>query len=367
MKHPILTGATAAAATAAAVMLFASPAIAATTTSSANPAPSTAAATCDRTAWPSDVQGTPSFKAGDATGDYLWHNATGFHLRVTHPGHQRVVFTGEITSSSAMSVTPFKLEKGDIARLSANHKTLVFVFSDYGYVDGVNFTMRTGKSVEAVPVLAAIGVTDDGTKLVAGLQSGDKESATNWREFFRDLKSRGLDGSLVKLGIMDGLSGLEKVFKEEFSNAKVQRCQVHVARNVLAKVPHKLKQPIADDLRSIFYASSKEKAETFYKGFVERWDKEVPSAVKSLRQSIDSCLTFFSFPEEEWISLRTTNVIERLNKEFKRRTKSMEIVAGEDACYRLLAFISLKMELGWRIMKVGKVRPHLPLYQIYTK
>ena len=237
----------------------------------------------------------------------------------------------------------------------------------YLYVDGVNFTMRTGKSIEAVPVLAAIGVTDDGTKLVAGLQSGDKESATNWREFFRDLKSRGIDGSLVKLGIMDGLSGLEKVFKEEFSNAKVQRCQVHVARNVLAKVPHKLKQPIADDLRSIFYASSKEKAETFYKGFVERWDKEVPSAVKSLRQSIDSCLTFFSFPEEEWISLRTTNVIERLNKEFKRRTKSMEIVAGEDACYRLLAFISLKMELGWRIMKVGKVRPHLPLYQIYTK
>ncbi len=94
----------------------------------------------------------------------------------------------------------------------------------YLYVDGVNFTMRTGKNVEAVPVLAAIGVTDDGTKLVVGLQSGDKESATNWREFFRDLKSRGLDGSLVQLGMMDGLSGLEKVFKEEFSNAKVQRC-----------------------------------------------------------------------------------------------------------------------------------------------
>jgi len=90
----------------------------------------------------------------------------------------------------------------------------------YLYVDGVNFTMRTGKSIEAVPVLAAIGVTDDGTKLVAGLQSGDKESATNWREFFRDLKSRGLDGSLVQLGIMDGLSGLEKVFKEEFSNSR---------------------------------------------------------------------------------------------------------------------------------------------------
>ena len=237
----------------------------------------------------------------------------------------------------------------------------------YIFVDGVIFKMRMKWSVENVPVLAAIGVTEDGTKLVLGLQSGDKESATNWREFFRDLKSRGLDGSSVRLGIMDGLSGLEKVFEEEFPNAKVQRCQVHVARNVLAKVPHKLKKEVADELRSIFYASSKEKADEFYKRFYEKWTDEIPSAVKSLSQSIDSCLTFFKFPEEEWISLRTTNIIERLNKEFKRRTKSMEIVAGENACYRLLAFISLKMELTWRSNPIGKVRPNLPLYQIYTK
>jgi putative transposase len=237
----------------------------------------------------------------------------------------------------------------------------------YIFVDGVIFKMRLKYSVENVPVLAAIGVTANGTKLVLGLQSGDKESATNWREFFKDLKSRGLDGTLVQLGIMDGLSGLEKVFEEEFPNAKVQRCQVHVARNVLAKVPHKLKKEVADDLRSIFYASSKEKTDEFYRRFYEKWNKEIPSAVKSLSQSIDACLTFFKFPEEEWISLRTSNIIERLNKEFRRRTKSMEIVAGEDACYRLLAFISLKMELSWRSNPIGKVRPNLPLYQIYTK
>ncbi len=237
----------------------------------------------------------------------------------------------------------------------------------YLYVDGVTFSMRVGRSIERIPVLVAIGVTEDGAKLIVGLQSGDKESATSWREFFCDLKRRGLDGSRIQLGIMDGLTGLETVFGEEFPNAKVQRCQVHVARNVLAKVPHKLKGAVADDLRSIFYASSKVKAEEFYKAFQDKWHKEIPSAVKSLSSSITSCLTFFSFPSEEWISLRTTNVIERLNKEFRRRTKSMEIVAGEDACYRLLAFISLKMELSWRTTKVGKVRPNLPLYQIYTK
>ena len=237
----------------------------------------------------------------------------------------------------------------------------------YIFVDGVIFKMRLEGSVEKVPVLVAIGVTEGGVKLVLGLQSGDKESATSWREFFRDLKSRGLDGSSVTLGIMDGLSGLEKVFEEEFANSKVQRCQVHVARNVLAKVPHKTKKEVADNLRSIFYASSKKKADEFYKTFNEKWEKELPSAVKSLRQSIDACLTFFKFPEKEWISLRTTNIVERLNKEFKRRTKPMEIVAGENACYRLLAFISLKMELSWRSNPIGKVRPNLPLYQIHTK
>jgi putative transposase len=230
----------------------------------------------------------------------------------------------------------------------------------YMFIDGVCFDMRIGKSIESVPVLAAIGVKKTGEKLVLGLQAGDKESASSWREFFKDLKNRCLDFQDITLGIMDGLPGLERVFKEEFTNAEVQRCQVHVARNVLAKVPKKFKKAVADDLRSIFYASSKKKAGEFFDQFTDRWEKDLPSAVKCLDTSIDACLTFFNFPEEEWISLRTTNIIERLNKEFKRRTKSMEIVAGERACYTLLTFICLKMELHWRSSPIGKVRNNLP-------
>jgi putative transposase len=233
----------------------------------------------------------------------------------------------------------------------------------YVFLDGVNFDMRIGKTVEKVPVLVAIGVTETNLKRVLGFQSGDKESATTWREFFKDLKRRGMDSSRMMLGIMDGLAGLEKVFKEEFPNAKVQRCQVHVARNVLAKVPRKLKKTVADGLRSIFYASSKEKALEFFKLFKMKWQKDLPSAVKCLENTIDSCLTFFMCPDEEWISLRTTNIIERLNKEFKRRTKPMEIVAGENACYMLLAFISLKMEVHWRANPIGKVRKNLPFFR----
>jgi putative transposase len=214
----------------------------------------------------------------------------------------------------------------------------------YLFVDGVNFDMRLAGSVEKVPVLVAVGVTHQGHKLVVGLQAGDKESASAWRELFKDLKQRGLDRDKVVLGVMDGLLGLEKVFKEEFPKARIQRCQVHVARNVLAKVPHKVKGLLADDLRSIFYASSLEKAGKFFQEFRTRWEPEVPSAVSCLERSLESSLTFFHFPVEHWVSLRTTNIIERLNKEFKRRTKPMEIVAGEISCYKLLAFISIKME-----------------------
>jgi len=90
----------------------------------------------------------------------------------------------------------------------------------YLYIDGVHFHMRMGRSIESIPVLVAIGVTETGQKLVLSLQTGDKESATSWREFFKDLKSRGLDGGKVNLGIMDGLPGLETVFKEEFLKRK---------------------------------------------------------------------------------------------------------------------------------------------------
>jgi len=262
-----------------------------------------------------------------------------------------------------------KISAGEVSKVSSQLSEAVEGWRErdlsqeaikYLFVDGTFFSMRVEGSVEKVPVLVAIGVTVDGRRTVLGLQAGDKESASNWRELFRDLKRRGLDGSMVTLGIMDGLAGLERVFMEEFGKAKVQRCQLHVARNILAKVPRKLKKAIGDEIRSIFYASSKKKALDFFKEFKTKWEKEIPSAVKCLENSLEACLTYLKFPEEEWICLRTTNVIERVNKEFKRRTKPMEILAGGRSCYTLLAFICLKMELTWRSKPIGKVPTNLP-------
>jgi len=125
---------------------------------------------------------------------------------------------------------------------------------------------------------------------------------------------------------------------------------------------------VADNLRSIFYASSKTKAQSQWELFQKKWESDFPSATKCLAQSLKSCFTFYNDPEEEeWISIRTTNLIERLNKEFKRRTKPMEIVAGEASCYRLLAFVAVKMELAWRTTPVGKVRRTLPWFNKFTQ
>jgi putative transposase len=232
----------------------------------------------------------------------------------------------------------------------------------YMYIDGVNFHMRQGHSIDIIPMLVVIGVTTDNQKTFLTIQKGDKESATTWREVFKDLKGRGLDPSTVELGIMDGLSGLMAVFREEFVNAKIQRCQVHVARNVLCKVPKKSKQAVIDHLRDIFYAGTKSKALDNFEKFSLKYQQEIPSAVSCLSKVIEDCLTFYSFPQEHWISIRTTNLIERANKEFKRRTKSMEILAGENSAHRLLCFIALKMELKWKSSPLGRryVLPNLP-------
>jgi len=152
----------------------------------------------------------------------------------------------------------------------------------YMYIDGVNFHMRVENKIELLPMLVVIGVGLDNRKTFLAIQRGDKESAPTWRQVFKDLKERGLESSKVQLGIMDGLPGLMSVFKEEFSSAKVQRCQVHVSRNVLCKVPKTQKKPVVDHMRSIFYAESRPKALEFFSNFKNSYEESIPSAVRCL-------------------------------------------------------------------------------------
>ena len=126
--------------------VLAAPAGAATAT------PSAAAAACDRAPWEAKVQGAPKgFGAGSAGGDYLWHDTHGFHLRVTHGrNHDQRVYSGTINSSAPMRVERVKLEKGDSVKLAANRRSLVFVFANHGYIDGINFHTDCAKAAHRV-------------------------------------------------------------------------------------------------------------------------------------------------------------------------------------------------------------------------
>jgi len=218
----------------------------------------------------------------------------------------------------------------------------------YLFVDGTYFSMRRGKDVEKQCVLVVVGITEDRQRRVLALQTGDRESSKAWAEVFQDLIRRGLDPAAVQLGLMDGLPGLEKAFTTVFRKARVQRCQFHKAGNVLVKVRKKDRLLVAEDMRKFFYAGDAHAAKEALARFASRWRAIYPDAVGCLEKDAEALVAFLDFPENEWMSLRTTNIVERLNKEFKRRTGPMEIVAGEASVYRILAFVAIKMESSWR-------------------
>lgn len=223
----------------------------------------------------------------------------------------------------------------------------------YLFIDGTNFNVRRG-DVGREPVLVAIGVDQEGCRAVLGIQSGDKESAKTWDEFFGDLLRRGLDAQAVRLGILDGLPGLEETFAKRFPKAKVQRCQVHKARNVLAKVPRRFQDEVHKAMTLVFYNETEASSREAFASFKAQFGRRCPDAVACLERDLDAILAFYNFPKVEWPSLRSTNPIERLNKEFKRRTKSMEVVGGEQTVYTILAYVSMRMEHTWKKAKLGK-------------
>src|SRR5256885_8039712 len=143
-------------AAAGAAFVFATlPAGAASVSASGSPSPSPSSSGCERAPWVGIVQGAPAgFGPQSPGGDYLWHDGKGFHLRVTHKGTAKVVYAGTITSPVKLHMAPVKLEKGDIAKLSADKKTITFMFNDYGFVDGIDFTTDCAKWLKVGPLTA---------------------------------------------------------------------------------------------------------------------------------------------------------------------------------------------------------------------
>ena len=190
----------------------------------------------------------------------------------------------------------------------------------YVYVDGIYLRRNWGGEYENVAVLVAIAVNEDGFREVLGAAEGMKEDKASWVSFFQWLRERGLDG--VKLIVGDKCMGMLEAVGEVFPDAKYQRCTVHFYRNVFSVVPKSKVKIVAKMLKAIHAQESKKASREKAKAVAaELRAMKLKEAAKKVEDGIEETLTYCDFPSEHWTRIRTNNVIERLNREIRRRTR----------------------------------------------
>jgi transposase-like protein len=222
---------------------------------------------------------------------------------------------------------------------------------EYAFADGTYFTVIYDGEGLKMPILAVIGITTTGQREVLGFTIGDRENQQAWEDLFDDLKTRGVKE--VGLWITDGNQAMINALEAKFPDSPRQRCVKHKMDNVLSYVPKKQRDPVRAELRAIFYQKDREAAEQEIAAFCEKFESIYPTAVACLNRDLDACLTFYAFPKVHWKTIRTTNVIERLYNEVKRRTKKMAAAfRNEDSC--LLMFYAIVRSMKFRRISMPK-------------
>jgi transposase-like protein len=222
-------------------------------------------------------------------------------------------------------------------------------------LDGIALRVRIANKVVSAPVLVALGVKADGQKVILDLELLQSESSECWGGIVEGLISRGLGRPCVV--IIDGNKGLRAAVEKHWPGIKVQRCVVHKLRNLERHVPRHALEEMKSDYHRIIQAESLEQARKAYREFVLKWKKSVPKVVVSLEEASEELLTFYSFPSSQWKSLRTTNAIERLNGEFRRRVKTQGSLPGTQAAELLLFGLIISGQIrmrridGWQDLK----------------
>lgn len=192
----------------------------------------------------------------------------------------------------------------------------------YIYVDGVFLKRSWGGEVKSVSILIAIGVNKDGYREILGAAEGMKEDKESWKNFFIFLKKWGLSG--VRLVIGDKCLGMLESLEEVYPNAKYQRCTVHFSRNVFSVIPHG-KIPIVNRmLKAIHAQENKNTARVKAQAVAQQLrEMKLTAAAKKIETGIDETLTYMDYPAQHWNKIRTTNLIEQVNREIKRRTRAI--------------------------------------------
>jgi len=221
--------------------------------------------------------------------------------------------------------------------LSAERYPIVFL-------DGFHLKIRVARRVVSVPVLAALGVAENGQKCVLDLRVAASEAEATWGGVITKLQQRGLRAPLLL--VIDGNAGLKKAL-EHWDGVRVQRCTTHKLANLKTHCPRHAQAEMKRDYHRILYATDGLAARAAYDAFVKKWSTLCPAVAKSLEEAGRELITFYDFPKAMWKSLRTTNTLENLNREFRRRTKTQASFSTEDAAliivYGLVAFGQIQL------------------------
>ncbi len=197
--------------------------------------------------------------------------------------------------------------------------------------------------------MTLIGVDSEGNKDVLAFTVGERENQGAWEDLLDDLKARGVQQ--VDLWITDGNQATINAIEARFPTSQRQRCIHHKMDNVLGYLPQKKQEQIKPELRAIFYQKNREAADQTVAAFCQKYAADYPTAVACLQRDLESCLTFYSFPEKHWRSIRTNNAIERLFQEVKKRSKKMSAAfRNEGSC--LLMFYAVTRSIKFRRIRM---------------
>ena len=230
---------------------------------------------------------------------------------------------------------------------------------EYLFMDGWYPKVRIDKKRVRVPVLVTLGANRSGEKRIIDLRIAGEESSAAWGEVIADLVKRNI--GIPKLAMIDGSAGLPCALQKQWKAIEIQRCTVHKLRNLLSKAPARMREELAEDYRRMIYADSAEEVGKQRTRFERKWRLKCAAVADSLAEAGDHLFTFTKFSRSQWRGLRTTNAIERINGEFRRRTKTQASMPNEDAIvlviYGLIRSgqIRLNRIAGWQDM--GKEAP----------
>jgi len=263
---------------------------------------------------------------------------------------------GHSFSASAISAINKRLDES-LAAFAQRPLTEPF---PYLILDARYEKVREGGIVTSQAVLIAVGIDWDGRRQILSVEMANRESRSSWKEFLLGLRARGLHG--VELVVADDHAGLRAAIREVLAEAAYQRCYVHFLRNALDYLPRKADDDCLQELRWLYDRRSVEEARRDLAAWIAKWGTRYPRLVAWVEETLEETLTFYRLPRQHHKHLKSTNMLERLNEEIRRRTYVVRIFPNAASCCRLVRALAVEMHENWleahRYLNMDDLKEH---------